>query len=460
VLLRFVRQEEKGIRVSKRSVTRRVSFLVVAAVGLAFGVSSAAWADTLSPTADASTNSKRPALNRAIDPWMTVCDASVCSLQSGAVFRSFARFNMSALPGGAIVDKAVLRLWVGYVLRPGTIEVVRVVTPWDEHTITEASSPALGSIVTSFAVTSADSLQFIEVDITPLVQQWALEPSSNYGLALLPTGGVNVLFDSKENPLTSHAPEVEVTTNAGSGGPAGPTGPAGPAGLNGLNGLDGAAGATGATGPTGSTGPAGLNGVNGVDGPSGSIGPAGPNGATGASGPAGANGINGGPGPAGATGPIGPTGPAGPSGPAGIATRAAPPCFDNTNRYVNCGNGTVTDTNTGLIWLQNANCLGTGTYSAANQAAAALTAGLCGLTDDSSAGDWRLPTIGEWEAMNVSTKAGSSPFTGVQTSSYWSSSTDELNPSNAWHVDMNTSSLAARPKNDPTRFAWPVRSGR
>ena len=39
-------------------------------------------------------------------------------------------------------------------------------------------------------------------------------------------------------------------------------------------------------------------------------------------------------------------------------TRADGPCFDNTNRYVDCGNGTVTDTVTGLIWLQDADCLG------------------------------------------------------------------------------------------------------
>ena len=34
------------------------------------------------------------------------------------------------------------------------------------------------------------------------------------------------------------------------------------------------------------------------------------------------------------------------------------PCFDNTNRYVDCGNGTVTDTVTGLIWLKQSDCLG------------------------------------------------------------------------------------------------------
>ena len=75
-----------------------------------------------------------------------------------------------------------------------------------------------------------------------------------------------------------------------------------------------------------------------------------------------------------------------------------PPCFDNANRYVNCGNGTVTDTVTGLIWLQNANCFGVQNYATANQAAAGLADGQCGLTDGSSAGDWRLPTKAEWEA--------------------------------------------------------------
>jgi len=76
-----------------------------------------------------------------------------------------------------------------------------------------------------------------------------------------------------------------------------------------------------------------------------------------------------------------------------------PPCFDNTNRYVNCGNGTVTDTATGLIWLQDAGCLGSLNWAEANQAAAVLENGQCGLTDRSKAGDWRLPSNSEWSAM-------------------------------------------------------------
>jgi hypothetical protein len=76
-----------------------------------------------------------------------------------------------------------------------------------------------------------------------------------------------------------------------------------------------------------------------------------------------------------------------------------PPCFDNMNRYVNCGNGAVTDTATGLIWLQDAGCLGSLTWAEANQAAAALENGQCGLTDHSKPGDWRLPSNAEWNAM-------------------------------------------------------------
>ena len=80
------------------------------------------------------------------------------------------------------------------------------------------------------------------------------------------------------------------------------------------------------------------------------------------------------------------------------AARADGPCFDNVNRFVDCGNGTVTDTVTGIIWLKNVNCFGDLDWSSANAAAAALTTGECGLTDKSSAGDWRLPTRDELSA--------------------------------------------------------------
>ena len=63
-----------------------------------------------------------------------------------------------------------------------------------------------------------------------------------------------------------------------------------------------------------------------------------------------------------------------------------------------CGNGTVTNTVTDLIWLKDASCLGLLDWVPANQAAGSLKDGDCALTDHSSAGDWRLPSGDEWIA--------------------------------------------------------------
>ena len=73
-------------------------------------------------------------------------------------------------------------------------------------------------------------------------------------------------------------------------------------------------------------------------------------------------------------------------------TRAAGPCAGKEKRYVDCGNGTVTDTVTGLVWLKQSNCLSSADWEAAKKAVAGLKDGSCMLTDGSSPGDWRLPT--------------------------------------------------------------------
>jgi hypothetical protein len=168
--------------------------------------------------------------------------------------------------------------------------------------------------------------------------------------------------------------------------------------------------------------------------------------------------------------------------PGAPATRAAAPCFDNTNRYVDCGNGTVTDTVTGLIWLKQANCL-PNTWSLANQAAAGLKDGACGLTDKSAAGDWRLPTKDEWSATIARAVAlgcklggpgtypsltndpgtaclsvGPSAFAGVALGYYWSSTTIETFPSNAWSADLVNGNVSNSSK-DFSLLVWPVRGG-
>lgn len=187
-------------------------------------------------------------------------------------------------------------------------------------------------------------------------------------------------------------------------------------------------------------------------------------------------------GPSGPVGPQGETGPMGPKGDKGdpgYTVRADGPCFnDNVNRYQDCGNGTVTDTVTGLIWLQQAGCLERYQWAEANNAAANLGHGQCGLTDNSSPGDWRLPTKEEWEATiaravnlgcwrpSLTNTQGSAcngvepqPFTGVHFDYYyWSSTTSDAGDS-AFPVYLNDGSVYASRKGN-NYYVWPVRGGR
>ena len=171
------------------------------------------------------------------------------------------------------------------------------------------------------------------------------------------------------------------------------------------------------------------------------------------------------------------------TGPPGAdATRPAGPCFDNANRYVDCGNGTVTDTVSELVWLKQANCFGTSDWAAANRTAAGLKDGDCGLADGSSPGDWRLPTYPEWFAMvaravtwlgcftpSLTNDAGTGCYglgggtsmTGVATDyGYWSSTAFEVNPSEAHFVNLdNGDNGSVAGKVITSGRVWPVRGG-
>ena len=112
-------------------------------------------------------------------------------------------------------------------------------------------------------------------------------------------------------------------------------------------------------------------------------------------------------------------------------------------------NGTVVEG--GLAWLQNANCFGPQTWAQAMSSVAGLQSGRCGLTDDSKAGDWRLPT--KLELM--SRKLRQQGFNNVQDNGYWTSNSDGGNAGNAWIVSMYDG-LHSESKTN-TWFVWPVR---
>ncbi len=95
-------------------------------------------------------------------------------------------------------------------------------------------------------------------------------------------------------------------------------------------------------------------------------------------------------------------------------------------RFTDNNNGTITDTLTGLVWLKDAGCLGAAFWSNALTAANALANGACGLTDGSTAGQWRMPNLIELESLIDASAAdpalpANDPFLNVSNDVYWTS---------------------------------------
>ncbi len=134
-----------------------------------------------------------------------------------------------------------------------------------------------------------------------------------------------------------------------------------------------------------------------------------------------------------------------------------------TPRFTDNNNGTVTDNLTGLIWLKNANCFGRENWTTALSSANRLANGTCGLTDGSTAGEWRLPNVKElrslidWSQYNPALPEGH-PFSGVQSSFYWSSTSYAGNPAVAWSVYLFNGGAYAYDKTS-RYYVWPVRAG-
>ena len=118
----------------------------------------------------------------------------------------------------------------------------------------------------------------------------------------------------------------------------------------------------------------------------------------------------------------------------------------------NNGNGTVTVN--GLIWLEDAGCLGRMNWAEATTRPKSLAHDQCGLTDNSKPGDWRLPTIDELKSIY----SAKGQFRNVQAGYYWSSSTYAGSTTRAWYMNLFDGLMNLGNK-DGFYYVWPVRRG-
>jgi hypothetical protein len=255
-------------------------------------------------------------------------------------------------------------------------------------------------------------------------------------------------------------------------------------GANGAPGPAGPPGAPGTPGAVGPIGPAGLAGAQGMAGPVGPAGATGPAGAIGATGVAGATGQAGPQGPAGATGATGPQGPAG----AGAGTnftactavidsavvyQGAWTCRSALPHFVDNGNGTVTDSKTGLMWeTPTLACTGeitcvtdiytwsTGDNNPDGTLFTTFLAAMNGQfvfggTEICFAGycDWRIPTANELQSLlaasfpNCTSLPCTDPALGLTRGfSYWSSSVWAGGTNFALSVNFNSAYTGIGPR--------------
>lgn len=135
---------------------------------------------------------------------------------------------------------------------------------------------------------------------------------------------------------------------------------------------------------------------------------------------------------------------------------------EGPRRFIDNQNGTVTDTQTDLVWLKNANLFGEIAWEDALTNVQQLRDGAAGLTDGSGRGEWRLPNVNEMESLlNLDKSTGpaidaDAPFLNLEASNYWTSSSVALAPPLGWFVALAVGPPVFDLKINLMR-AWPVK---
>jgi len=144
------------------------------------------------------------------------------------------------------------------------------------------------------------------------------------------------------------------------------------------------------------------------------------------------------------------------------------------SRFIENGNGTVTDSQTGLVWMKQVDCI-KGDWPTVVATARTLASGQCSLTDGSTAGQWRVPNRKEMQSLadrnqnneayylsNTFRNSDQSVFQPAVFTNmydllyYWTSTTDAADPTQAWSVFSCDYGVYSTPKSN-MGYAFAVR---
>ncbi len=137
----------------------------------------------------------------------------------GEDMRAIYRFDLSAVPANAVISSAVVSLWVSGKDDSGNaLDLHRVTANWTEPGVRWNNTASDFDSVVAASFTAPNDDEFVNIDITALMQSWVCGDFDNDGFMVHSNSSTEAKFTSKEWSTSSERPKLTVITSSGSGG--------------------------------------------------------------------------------------------------------------------------------------------------------------------------------------------------------------------------------------------------